>query len=211
MFFQLGEKRHGDSAEFNGIHQEMLDNKIDAFSKAFQAMTVGCARCHDHKLDAVSQRDYYALAGAFMSPRWVANTLDTPDRNAQYDRPAAGDQARPAPRDRGLVEGRLRRGRLRLAPARGERVGVRGLLGRAGTCLPAGRNPLTPAPLPPRPGETGLTPGRGSRLPAGPGRRPRPPDLPLEHPLRPWQVMAEPPATARTSPRPGKPWRPSTP
>lgn len=82
MFFQLGENRHGDSAEFNGIHQEMLDNKIDAFSKAFQATTVTCARCHDHKLDAISQREYYALAGAFMSSRWVVNTLDTPQRNA---------------------------------------------------------------------------------------------------------------------------------
>lgn len=83
MFFQLGEKRHGDSAEFNGIHQEMLDNKIDAFSKAFQATTIACARCHDHKLDAVSQRDYYALGGLFMSSRWVANTVDTPERNRQ--------------------------------------------------------------------------------------------------------------------------------
>jgi cytochrome c553 len=83
MFFQLGEKRHGDSAQFNGIHQEMLDNKIDAFSKAVQAMTVACAKCHDHKLDAVAQRDYYALAGVFMSARWVANTLDMPDRNRE--------------------------------------------------------------------------------------------------------------------------------
>jgi hypothetical protein len=82
MFFQLGEKRHGDSAMFEGIHQEMLHNKIDAFSKAFLGLTVGCARCHDHKLDPVSQRDYYALAGALMSPRWVTRTLDTPDRNA---------------------------------------------------------------------------------------------------------------------------------
>ena len=81
MFFQMGEKRHGDSVVFNGIVQEMLDNKIDAFSKAFQATTVACARCHDHKLDAVSQKDYYALAGVFMSSRWVTNTLDTPDRN----------------------------------------------------------------------------------------------------------------------------------
>ena len=81
MFFQLGEKRHGDSAMFDGIHQEMLDNKIDAFSKAFQATTVACARCHDHKLDAVAQRDYYALGGAFMSSRWVTNTLDLPERN----------------------------------------------------------------------------------------------------------------------------------
>ena len=82
LFCQLGENRHGDSAEFDGIHQEMLHNKIDAFSKAFQGLTIGCARCHDHKLDAVSQRDYYALAGAFMSARWVTNTVDTPDRNA---------------------------------------------------------------------------------------------------------------------------------
>lgn len=81
MFFQMGEKRHGDSLQFNGIHQEMLNNKIDAFSKAFFAMTVACARCHDHRLDAISQRDYYALGGVFMSSRWVTNTVDLPGRN----------------------------------------------------------------------------------------------------------------------------------
>ena len=81
MFFQMGEKRHGDSSEFNGIHQEMLDNKIDAFGKAFLATTISCARCHDHKLDAVSQRDYYALGGLFMSARWITNTVDLPERN----------------------------------------------------------------------------------------------------------------------------------
>lgn len=83
MFFQLGEKRHGDSLAFNGIYQEMLNAKVDAFSKAFQATTVACARCHDHKLDAISQRDFYALAGVLMSSRWVINTLDTPDRNRE--------------------------------------------------------------------------------------------------------------------------------
>ncbi len=83
MFYMMGEKRHGDSVIFNGIHQEMVDDKIDAFSKAFQAMTVACARCHDHKLDAVAQKDYYALAGVLMSSRWGTNTLDLPDRNKQ--------------------------------------------------------------------------------------------------------------------------------
>ena len=81
MFYQMGEKRHGDSGQFNGIHQEMLDNKIDAFSKAFQATTVACARCHDHKLDAIAQREYYALGGMFMSSRWVTNTADLPQRH----------------------------------------------------------------------------------------------------------------------------------
>ncbi len=80
MFYHLGEHRHGSSLAFNGIHQEMIDNKIDAFSKTFLAMTVACARCHDHKLDAISQRDYYALAGVFMTPRWMPRSIDSPGR-----------------------------------------------------------------------------------------------------------------------------------
>jgi len=75
MFFHLGEHRHGSSLDFNGIHQEMVDNKIDAFSKAFLGLTVGCARCHDHKLDPILQEDYYALAGVFMSPRWTVRDV----------------------------------------------------------------------------------------------------------------------------------------
>lgn len=81
MFFHMGEHRHGSSLDFNGIHQEMIDNKIDAFSKAFLGMTVACARCHDHKLDAISQADYYALAGVFMTPRWSTRVLDLPGRH----------------------------------------------------------------------------------------------------------------------------------
>lgn len=81
MFYHMGEHRHGDSLDFNGIHQEMINNKIDAFSKAFLANTVACARCHDHKLDAISQRDYYALAAVFMTPRWTARVIDAPGKN----------------------------------------------------------------------------------------------------------------------------------
>ncbi|MBM79420.1 MAG: hypothetical protein CMJ78_02345, partial [Planctomycetaceae bacterium] len=80
MFYHMGEHRHGSSLNFNGIHQEMVNNKIDAFSKAFLAMTVACARCHDHKLDAVSQADYYALAGVIMSPRWTSRVIDLPGK-----------------------------------------------------------------------------------------------------------------------------------
>lgn len=82
MFYHMGEHRHGASLDFNGIHQEMVDNKIDAFSKAFLGMTVACARCHDHKLDAVSQADYYALAGVFMTPRWTPRDATLADRDA---------------------------------------------------------------------------------------------------------------------------------
>ena len=82
MFYHLGEHRHGSSLAFNGIHQEMIHNKIDAFSKAFLATTVACARCHHHKLEAVSQRDYYALAAMFMTPRWTTREIDAPSRSA---------------------------------------------------------------------------------------------------------------------------------
>lgn len=81
MFYHMGEHRHGNSLQFNGIHQEMVNNKIDAFSKAFLGTTVACARCHNHKLEAVSQRDYYALAAVFMTPRWTARAVDAPGKN----------------------------------------------------------------------------------------------------------------------------------
>ena len=55
------------------------DNQIDVVSKAFQGLTVSCARCHDHKFDAISQRDYYALYGVLASARPVQRAVDAPD------------------------------------------------------------------------------------------------------------------------------------
>lgn len=82
MFYHMGEHRHGSSLAFNGIHQEMVNNKVDAFSKVFLATTVSCARCHDHKLEAVSQKDYYALGALFMTPRWASRPVDATHKNA---------------------------------------------------------------------------------------------------------------------------------
>lgn len=45
------------------------DNQIDVLSKAFLATTLSCARCHHHKFDPISQRDYYALFGVLASCR----------------------------------------------------------------------------------------------------------------------------------------------
>jgi uncharacterized protein DUF1553/uncharacterized protein DUF1549/cytochrome c len=44
-----------------------LDTMIDVFSKSFLGLTVSCARCHDHKFDAISTKDYYALLSVFAS------------------------------------------------------------------------------------------------------------------------------------------------
>lgn len=43
------------------------DERIDAVTRTFLGLTVACARCHDHKFDPITSRDYYALAGVFAS------------------------------------------------------------------------------------------------------------------------------------------------
>jgi hypothetical protein len=55
---------------------ERIDNQIDVFSKAFLGLTVSCARCHDHKFDAISTRDYYRLTACLRSTRQNITTLD---------------------------------------------------------------------------------------------------------------------------------------
>lgn len=48
---------------------DIVDEQLDTVGRAFMAMTIGCARCHAHKFDPFSSRDYYALAGIFKSTR----------------------------------------------------------------------------------------------------------------------------------------------
>jgi cytochrome c553 len=51
---------------------DVVDEQVDTIGKAFLGMTLGCARCHDHKFDPVPATDYYGLAGILASTR----TLD---------------------------------------------------------------------------------------------------------------------------------------
>jgi hypothetical protein len=55
---------------------QMLESQIDTLGKAFQGLTISCARCHDHKFDAISQRDYYALFGTLASARQTQAVID---------------------------------------------------------------------------------------------------------------------------------------
>lgn len=62
-------------AEDDPVKQEedIIDEQIDTMGKTFMGMTLGCARCHDHKFDPFPQTDYYALAGIFKSTRTMMN------------------------------------------------------------------------------------------------------------------------------------------
>ena len=59
-FWYFHEATHAPT-DVLGNEADIMDNQIDVFGKTFLGLTVACARCHDHKFDAISTADYYAL------------------------------------------------------------------------------------------------------------------------------------------------------
>jgi len=50
----------------NNIH-DIIDDRLDVVFRGTMGITIGCARCHDHKFDPVPSKDYYSLYGVFAS------------------------------------------------------------------------------------------------------------------------------------------------
>ena len=69
-FLANGAWDRGD-ADKEKMVSDMVDDNIDTVGKAFLGVTLGCARCHDHKFDPISNEDYYALAGIFYSSHFL--------------------------------------------------------------------------------------------------------------------------------------------
>jgi len=61
-FWHLGEEVHSP-VDIRQDQADRYDNRIDVLTKTFLGLTVSCARCHDHKFDAITAKDYYALFG----------------------------------------------------------------------------------------------------------------------------------------------------
>lgn len=78
-FYFLGEGTHSP-VDLRDDEAARIDNQIDVLSKTFLGLTVACARCHDHKFDAISTRDYYALSGYLQSSRHQHAFIDPPER-----------------------------------------------------------------------------------------------------------------------------------
>ncbi len=66
-----------DAVQAAQIRANTLDEIIRATSEAFMGLTVGCARCHDHKFDAITQEDYYSMYSTFAGVRHGAVPLAT--------------------------------------------------------------------------------------------------------------------------------------
>ncbi len=70
------------------MQMDIVDEQVDTVGQAFLGLTLGCARCHDHKFDPIRIDDYYALAGIFKS----THTMDNHRVVAQWhERPLASD------------------------------------------------------------------------------------------------------------------------
>ena len=55
------------------------DNQVDVVSKAILGVTVSCARCHNHKFDPISQKDFYKFYGIMVSSRPAVVNIDSPE------------------------------------------------------------------------------------------------------------------------------------
>jgi len=52
---------------------DVADLQVDLVGRTFLGLTVGCARCHDHKFDPIPNKDYYGMAGVFLSTKTLSS------------------------------------------------------------------------------------------------------------------------------------------
>ena len=71
-FLVLGPKMLAEQDEAK-LAIDVVDEQLDVAARTFLGMTVGCARCHDHKFDPIPASDYYAMAGIFRSTSTMEN------------------------------------------------------------------------------------------------------------------------------------------
>ncbi len=67
-FLSLGPKVLAEPDE-QKMEMDIVDEQVDTVGRAFMGLTLGCARCHDHKFDPIATADYYGMAGIFKSTR----------------------------------------------------------------------------------------------------------------------------------------------
>ena len=65
-FLSIGAKMLAEDDPLK-MQMDIIDEQVDTLGRAFIGLTLGCARCHDHKFDPIPTADYYSLAGIFKS------------------------------------------------------------------------------------------------------------------------------------------------
>lgn len=93
-FLNLGPKLVAEQDK-EKLRMDLVDEQMDVLGQAFLGISIGCARCHDHKFDPFTQEDYYALAGIFRSTqsmsnydhvsKWLEKPLEHPNETAKRE------------------------------------------------------------------------------------------------------------------------------
>ena len=117
---------------------DTVDEQVDLVGRTVLGLTIGCARCHDHKFDPIPTADYYALAGVFRSSKSFHN-LDHVSR--WFDREAASDAAVAARKAAEARRGEAEKAYTAAAAAAAAQLRGR-LVGDAGRYLLAGHELL---------------------------------------------------------------------
>jgi hypothetical protein len=82
-FLGLGVTYYKNTAAVQAIADE-LDDRIDTLTRGFLALTVSCARCHDHKFDPIPTNDYYSLAGIYNGSELKTQMIAPPAEIERY-------------------------------------------------------------------------------------------------------------------------------
>lgn len=90
-FLVLGPTNY-EEQDKQALRMDIIDEQLDTMGKSFLGMTLGCARCHDHKFDPISTRDYYAMAGILRSTRVIRDYKDNVAHWIDTPLPMDGDQ-----------------------------------------------------------------------------------------------------------------------
>jgi len=87
-YWFLGEWVHSP-VDIRKDESDRFDNMLDVMSKTFLGVTVACARCHDHKFDAISTADYYSLSGFLQSSDYRQVRFESMEQNRRVSQELA--------------------------------------------------------------------------------------------------------------------------
>jgi cytochrome c553 len=79
-YLAFGTKSHNARGKPQ-FQMDLADEQLDAATQGMLGLTVACARCHDHKFDPITQKDYYAVAGIFLSTDTRFGTFEGQQNN----------------------------------------------------------------------------------------------------------------------------------
>ncbi len=92
-FHRLGAvRRNAGNQEVAGSRNEVLTERTDIIGSAILGLTIGCARCHNHKFDSISQKDYYRLQAYFAASQEADIPTVSEEIRKQWEKETAAIQ-----------------------------------------------------------------------------------------------------------------------